>query len=490
MDFSPLLVAHHKTKYIPASDIDCHTGMEVVEKVYRQHVSRMRRKRRASRRREEGDGQGSDRGGDDSEEKSRTEETCPRKVEESTSSSSSTSSFEISLQVEKYKLYVGTFRLHGLRVPDVHFLLAYHPQYMKEFLSFEHSLHSHHHISASNFDPTLVSYLTLMAAARFDCSYLIRSVLELLPEDDPFARPVRLLPHSSFICGSSSTATTMRGEDSSTAAMSKQRQRNMLLDVKALISLNTLLAHAPWKINAHTIKEVVEGSGGPRQWPQDKLVQAVIILAHFHSLSGFILATGVMPPPNHDYFKANNTSAATSSQTAQNSSHARSNGVIGVGSSQSSSVNRENGVGESVSGGLGSPSNTCLSSYSLAVQSNFAGPSSPSSSGGVTPVSGRATPAHFFADKEEGADFIEQLQTIPHKSDYSSLHSDASHSHSYQSIVRHLSRTESAGQQGRHNRKDSNNSCSLGGGEKDCDTVVEWPQSRRVFRESWHFVGI
>ena len=328
-----------------------------------------------------------------------------------------------------------------------------------------------------------------MAAARFDCSYLIRSVLELLPEDDPFARPVRLLPHSSFICGSSSTATTMRGEDSSAAAMSKQRQRNMLLDVKALISLNALLAHAPWKINAHTSKEVMEGSGGPRQWPQDKLVQAVIILAHFHSLSGFILATGVMPPPNHDYFKANNTSAATS-QTAQNSSHARSNGVIGVGSSQSSSFNRGNGVGESVSGGLGSPSNLCSSSYSLAVQSNFAGPSSPSSSGGVTPVSGRATPAHFFADKEEGADFIEQLQTIPHKSDYSSLHSDASHSHSYQSIVRHLSRTDSAGQQGRHNRKDSNNSCSLGGGEKDCDTVVEWPQSRRVFRESWHFVGI
>ena len=76
-------------------------------------------------------------------------------------------------------------------------------------------------------------------AARFDCSVLIDYLIDGLPEDDLFVR---------------------MGFDQEIAADSPvdshipPKRKAMQLDVKALVELNALLAHAPWKINGQHVK--------------------------------------------------------------------------------------------------------------------------------------------------------------------------------------------------------------------------------------------
>ncbi|XP_075252815.1 uncharacterized protein LOC142344775 isoform X3 [Convolutriloba macropyga] len=408
---------------------------------------------------------------------STTHEIARRKLSKSRNSRAVSAS---NLQVEKYKLYVWAFKLHNLRIPNVLYLLSYHPKYMATFLGFEESL------LRVNFDLNLVSYLGIMAAARFDCSYLIRSLSETLPEDDPFVQLGLAPPATQGEGTGSGNGTGVDGGNSfSGVTIPPSKQRSMIMDVKALVHLNALLAHCPWKITAQTIKDVVEGCGGSKQWPQDKLVQAVIILAHFHSLSGFVLACGVMPDNDFSSHTASNrttslsnsnsktTATATTSSGGNNSNNdqyyhttEQSNTAMqgDYGTAQYSTWPRNGTVGHSASQlPLTTQSNaatvthgannmtgitpTCFANdnydnaetmQNMSSNMDVGMCDSPEHSGGVTPCSGRVTPAHFFVDNEEGADFIEQLQSIPHRSDSTAPEQQLA----YQNIVRHLSNSE------------------------------------------------
>ena len=64
--------------------------------------------------------------------------------------------------VDKYKLYVWAFKLHSLRIPNVMYVMSYHPKYMAKYLSFVESLQSD-----TTFDKTLIAYLGIMVRFHF-----------------------------------------------------------------------------------------------------------------------------------------------------------------------------------------------------------------------------------------------------------------------------------------------------------------------------------
>ena len=202
------------------------------------------------------------------------------------------------------------------------------------------------------------------------------------------------------------------------------------------------------------------------QWPQTQLVQAIIILAHYHALSGFILSCGVLRdtylrkssesivsvPGSSDISGYSPTSTSKLSGGSHESSVFESSQSFTSTRVTSTSVTSDMEVdsfpseanegalltrqtsvkqfasstsGMNVEGSVelstatttfyGAQSNndshfdtfnTCSSdntggnnsnSSLLVVQSEEASPST--NSGGVTPISGRATPSHFFVSE-------------------------------------------------------------------------------------------
>lgn len=69
--------------------------------------------------------------------------------------------------------------------------------------------------------------------------------------------------------------------------------------IQNLASLASLLAHQPWRIKPKHIENLVKigdsGSSPEDRWTMNELIQAVVILATFHSLSSFVLGCGIVP---------------------------------------------------------------------------------------------------------------------------------------------------------------------------------------------------
>ena len=84
---------------------------------------------------------------------------------------------------------------------------------------------------------------------------MIRSLSETLPEDDPFVQLGLAPPATQGEGTGSGNGTGVDGGNSfSGVTIPPSKQRSMIMDVKALVHLNALLAHCPWKITAQTIK--------------------------------------------------------------------------------------------------------------------------------------------------------------------------------------------------------------------------------------------
>eukprot|EP00042_Codosiga_hollandica_P030944 m.183536 g.183536 ORF g.183536 m.183536 type:complete len:559 (+) comp53501_c0_seq1:195-1871(+) len=62
-----------------------------------------------------------------------------------------------------------------------------------------------------------------------------------------------------------------------------------------LLPLNSLLAHRPWDIKAAQIQALL--GVGPDLWSRTDLVHAMLILTHFHSLSGVVFGCGIAQEP-------------------------------------------------------------------------------------------------------------------------------------------------------------------------------------------------
>uniref|UniRef100_A0A8C2FS63 Si:zfos-80g12.1 n=1 Tax=Cyprinus carpio TaxID=7962 RepID=A0A8C2FS63_CYPCA len=141
------------------------------------------------------------------------------------------------------------------RLDSVSQQMASHPQYLESFLRTQHYIlymdgplpvHYRH-------------YIAIMAAARHHCRYLVslHSAQFLLADGDPLwlqgleAAPLRL---------------------------------------QHLDHINKVLAHQPW-LTAHSHMQALLKTG-EQCWSLAELVQAVVLLAHCHSLCSFIFGSG------------------------------------------------------------------------------------------------------------------------------------------------------------------------------------------------------
>ena len=72
--------------------------------------------------------------------------------------------------------------------------------------------------------------------------------------------------------------------------------------IKKLDKINMIMAHKPWMLTKDHIKELMqkcEDDGGQR-WSLSEVVQAIILLAHFHAFSSFSLGCGIMENPTEE----------------------------------------------------------------------------------------------------------------------------------------------------------------------------------------------
>lgn len=56
--------------------------------------------------------------------------------------------------------------------------------------------------------------------------------------------------------------------------------------------INKLLAHQPWKLNGSHIEKLARGRYG-HHWSVSEILQAIVILTHFHGLTSFVFASGI-----------------------------------------------------------------------------------------------------------------------------------------------------------------------------------------------------
>nr|XP_039250286.1 sestrin-3-like [Styela clava] len=155
-----------------------------------------------------------------------------------------------------YSLYVESYA-QTCRLEHMVLVMGMHPQYLKEFLS----VNMHLLKSDGALPHCYRSYIGILAAARLKCHYLVH------------------LMETDFLMAGGNPEW-LRGIEHACPKL------------QALSTLNKLLAHRPWLITVHHIKELCAGGKG-WQWSQSELIQAIVLLCHFHSLAIFCHGTGI-----------------------------------------------------------------------------------------------------------------------------------------------------------------------------------------------------
>ncbi|NXA02640.1 SESN2 protein, partial [Nesospiza acunhae] len=166
---------------------------------------------------------------------------------------------------------VGESSLHQLleafvsagRVDHVAMVMGLHPQYLSSFWKTQYLLlrmdgplpyHKRH-------------YIAIMAAARHRCSYLVG------------------LHMREFLQVGGSPAW-LQG-----LHCAPQKLRN-------LNEINKLLAHRPWLVTKEHIEALLRP--GQDSWSLAELVQALVLLTHYHSLASFVFGCGIRPEGEQD----------------------------------------------------------------------------------------------------------------------------------------------------------------------------------------------
>ncbi|XP_041867701.1 sestrin-2 isoform X2 [Melanotaenia boesemani] len=149
------------------------------------------------------------------------------------------------------------------RVDHLTMVMVLHPAYLSCFLRTQHAL--------LELDGPLPRhwrhYISIMAAARHHCSYLVQQ-------------------HS--------TGFLEAGGEESWLSSLKHAPTKLC----SLQTLNKLLAHRPWLITQQHIQELVCPGAEPR-WSLAELIHAVILMAHTHSLCSFVWGCSLNPEPDH-----------------------------------------------------------------------------------------------------------------------------------------------------------------------------------------------
>ncbi|KAJ8015655.1 hypothetical protein DPEC_G00028370 [Dallia pectoralis] len=149
----------------------------------------------------------------------------------------------------------------SLRLADaVYQQMASYPQYLESFLHLQHYIlqmdgplpHPYRH------------YIAIMAAARHHCGYLVSL-------------------HSAQFLKSGGDPQWLRGLEDAP------------LRLRHLDQLNKVLAHQPWLMAHSHIQGLLKT--GEQCWSLAELVQAVVLLAHCHSLASFVFGSGADSDP-------------------------------------------------------------------------------------------------------------------------------------------------------------------------------------------------
>ncbi|NWI83821.1 SESN2 protein, partial [Dryoscopus gambensis] len=157
---------------------------------------------------------------------------------------------------------LGAFVSAG-RVDHVAMVMGLHPQYLSSFWKTQYLLlrmdgplpyHKRH-------------YIAIMAAARHRCSYLVRL-------------------HMGEFLQVGGNPAWLQG-----LHCAPQKLRN-------LNEINKLLAHRPWLITKEHIEALLKP--GEDSWSLAELVQALVLLTHYHSLASFVFGCGIKPKEDQD----------------------------------------------------------------------------------------------------------------------------------------------------------------------------------------------
>lgn len=150
------------------------------------------------------------------------------------------------------------------RVSNVTRIMAMHPQFLTVFRE------SHNFLMYGDgpLPPTIRQLLAVLAASRHECEYLVSI-------------------HSSCFIHDGGDPSWLEGPT------------QLPFKYQALLPLNSLMAHTPWIIGPSHISKLVKS--GVDGWSVPDLVHAVVILAHFHSLCGFVFGCAVNPEPDSDF---------------------------------------------------------------------------------------------------------------------------------------------------------------------------------------------
>ncbi|XP_053942224.1 sestrin-2 isoform X3 [Cuculus canorus] len=149
------------------------------------------------------------------------------------------------------------------RVDNITMVMGLHPQYLSSFWKTQYLLlrmdgplpyHKRH-------------YIAIMAAARHQCSYLVGL-------------------HMGEFLRAGGNPAWLQG-----LHCAPQKLRN-------LNEINKLLAHRPWLITKDHIEALLKT--GENSWSLAELVQALVLLTHYHSLASFVFGCGINPEEDQD----------------------------------------------------------------------------------------------------------------------------------------------------------------------------------------------
>lgn len=151
------------------------------------------------------------------------------------------------------------------RLSNTFRLLAFFPTYFEKFdLAYHQVVRS----SVGPLERTWRSYLGIMAAAEHKCQYLVslQKLYFLQHGGDPlWLKGVNHVP---------------------------EKLRN-------ISTLLMILARQPWSLNENHIHELLHNNKGGNSvtdsWTKSELIQAIVVIATFHSLSSFVLGCGIVP---------------------------------------------------------------------------------------------------------------------------------------------------------------------------------------------------
>lgn len=134
-------------------------------------------------------------------------------------------------------------------------VIRYHPKY------FEHYIKTHRYLMYDDGPLPFATrhYLAIMAAARNNCNYLVSlHEKEFVAEggDMKWLNGLEFIPPK----------------------------------LRAVYDINKILAHRPWLLTKEHIERLTKGANS---WSLAEVVHAIVILAHFHSLSSFVFSCGL-----------------------------------------------------------------------------------------------------------------------------------------------------------------------------------------------------